>query len=192
MAALQSVLTVGQYVHPRGVQFGGQREEQSNLLLREIASSETRGAPRIAWIDVHTGLGPSGEVEMISDSAPADADFQRARSWWGECVHSTQTGESASAAVHGSIEKGLAESLAGRELTVVGAEFGTHDPVRVFAAMRADNWLHHHGEVDSEQGVEIKRELLEVFRPEDPKWGARVLEVAAGLIAQTRDGLGEA
>jgi hypothetical protein len=189
MAELQAVLTVGQYVHPEGVQFGGQREEESNRLLRQIASAETRGAGRVAWIDVHTGLGPSGEVEMITESAPDDPDFLRAKAWWGESVRSTVSGESLSAAVHGSIERGLSEALPGCELTAVGAEFGTHDSVRVFAAMRADNWLHHHGELDSEQGVAIKREILEVFRPEDPKWGARVLEVAAGVIEQTREGL---
>lgn len=189
MAELQAVLTVGQYVHASGVQFGGQKAEESNLALREIAARETRGAARVAWVDVHTGLGPSGEVEMISESAPGSKDLHRATSWWGSPVRSTASGESVSAAVHGSIEKGLAEALPDCELTVAGAEFGTHDPIRVFTAMRADNWLEHHGELDSSEGQAIKRELLEVFRPEDPKWGARVLEVAEGLILQTRDGL---
>ena len=64
---------------------------------------------------------------------------------------------------------GLTEALPDCDLTVVGAEFGTHDPLRVFQAMRADNWLHQHGELESAQGIAIKKELLEVFRPEDPK-----------------------
>jgi predicted deacylase len=186
---LQEVLTVGQYVHPEGVQFGGQEPEESNRLLREIAAEQTRGASRVAWIDFHTGLGPWGEVEMILESPADTPDFARATAWWGNCVRSTADGESVSAAVHGSIRVGLAESLPEAELTAVGAEFGTHDPARVFAAMRADNWLHQHGELESEQGVAIKRELLEVFRPEAPGWGARVLEVGAGLIDQARQGL---
>jgi hypothetical protein len=103
-------------------------------------------------------------------------------------VQSTLSGESVSAAVHGSIERGLSEVLHDRELTAIAAEFGTHEPVRVFAAMRADNWLHHHGELESERGASIKRELKEVFRPDDPKWGARVLEVAADLIDRARAG----
>ena len=73
---------------------------------------------------------------------------------------------------------------------MLGAEFGTHDVARVFTAMRADNWLQQHGDIDSEQGVAIKRELLEVFRPEDPAWGARILEVGASLIGRARDGIG--
>ena len=48
---LQEALTVGQYIHPQGVQFGGQQAEESNRLLREIAVRDTRGAERIVWID---------------------------------------------------------------------------------------------------------------------------------------------
>lgn len=126
---------------------------------------------------------------MISESKPDDADFRRARVWWGERVHSTVAGDSVSAAVHGSIEAGLAEVFDDCELTAIAAEFGTHDAIRVFGAMRADNWLHQHGDLDSEQGVAIKRELLEVFRPDDPAWGARILEGGARLIECARDGL---
>ena len=186
---LQATLTVGQYLHPEGVQFGGQRPEESNRLLREIAAAQARGAARVSWIDFHTGLGPWGEVEMIMESPPDAENFVRAKAWWGDRVRSTKTGESLSAAVHGSIERGLAESLPDCELIVAGAEFGTHDPVRVFSAMRADNWLHGHGDLESEQGVAIKRELLEVFRPEAPDWGARVLDVAAGLLEEARQGI---
>lgn len=186
---LQEVLTVGQYLHPEGVQFGGQVPEESNRLLRKIAAAETRGAARVAWIDFHTGLGPFGEVEMILESLPESPDFVRAKAWWGDRVRSTVDGESVSAAVHGSIERGLADTLPDAELTAAGAEFGTHDPARVFSAMRADNWLHQHGELESEQGAAIKRELLEVFRPEAAGWGARILEVGAGLIEQARRGL---
>lgn len=186
---LQAALTVGQYIHPEGVQFGGQKPEESNRWLRDAAKRATRGAPRVVWLDVHTGLGPFGEVEMIMES-PTDArDFVRARACWGDCVRSIRSADSVSSAVHGSIMVGLAEALPDCDLMVVGAEFGTYDPARVFQAMRADNWLHHHGDLDSEQGVAIKRELLAVFRPEDPKWGSRILDVAAGLITAAIDGL---
>lgn len=187
--ALQAALSVGQYVHPEGVQFGGQKPEESNQLLRDIARHATRGAPQVVWLDVHTGLGPFGEVEMIMES-PLDApDFVRARSWWGDRVRSVLSSDSVSSHVHGSIRRGLAETLPNCELTVAGAEFGTYDPARVFLAMRADNWLHQHGDLESARGVAIKKELLEVFRPDDPKWGARILEVGADLIAKAIKGL---
>jgi hypothetical protein len=186
---LQEVLTRGQYAHPRGVYYGGAREEESARRLREIALAETRGARRVGWVDVHTGLGPWGEVEMILEFEPADPRARRARAWWGDAVRSAAAGESVSPAVCGPVERGLAETLADRELTIACAEFGTHDPTRVFWALRADNWLHAHGDPDSARGLAIRAELLEVFRPADPAWQRRVLEVGAGVVQRARDGL---
>ena len=65
-------------------------------------------------------------------------------------------------------------------------------PVRVFWAMRADNWLHAHGDLDSGRGRAVKGELLEVFRPSDPVWMRRVFEVGAWVLARARDGLAAA
>jgi Protein of unknown function (DUF2817) len=186
---LQEVLTRGQYVHPDGVYYGGAREEESARLLRTIAARETRGARRIGWVDVHTGLGHYGQVEMILEFEPDHPGSRRARAWWGDTVRSTATGESVSAAVCGSMERGLAQVLGDRELTVACAEFGTYDPRRVFWALRADNWLHARGDPDSEAGLRIHDELLEVFRPADPAWMESVLRVGADVIGRTRDGL---
>ncbi len=187
---LQEVLTRGQYDHPRGVQFGGQCEESSNRVLRAIAREETRGARRVAWVDLHTGLGPFGEVELISESPPDDPAFLRLRAWFGAAARSTAAGDSVSTQLHGVMEWGLAQELGPDcELTAFAPEFGTYAPDRVFWAMRADNWLHHHGDLDSAQGRAIRAEILEVFRPADPAWHARVLEVAAGVLERTRAGL---
>jgi hypothetical protein len=186
---LQEVLTRGQYAHPRGVYYGGAREEASARLLREIAVAETRGARRVGWVDLHTGLGPWGEVELILEFEPGDPRARRARAWWGDAARSTTAGESVSAAVCGAMDRGISETLADRELTIACAEFGTYDPTRVFWALRADNWLHAHGDPDSERGRAIQAELREVFRPADPGWQRRVLEVGAGVVQRARDGL---
>jgi hypothetical protein len=187
---LQSALTRGQYRHPGGVQFGGVQEEQSNRLLREIVAVESRGAQRIAWVDVHTGLGPYGVPELITELPPEDPAYQRGRSWYGDAARSTVAGESVSAAVQGPMERGLSESLEpGRELTAFAAEFGTYDPVRVFWAMRADNWLEQRGQLESAHGRTVKRELLEVFRPDDAAWRELVLRNGAEILRKTRDGL---
>lgn len=181
-ARLQEALTRGQYAHPRGLYYGGAREETSARLLREIAQRETRGARRVVWVDVHTGLGSYGEVELIVEFGPGDPRYARARAIWGDAVRSTATGDSVSAAVCGPMDRGIGDLLADRELAIVCAEFGTYDPARVLWALRADNWLHAHGDPDSETGQRIRAELLEVFRPADPGWRRRVLEVGAGLL----------
>jgi hypothetical protein len=88
------------------------------------------------------------------------------------------------------MEHGLQESLpADCQLTAFAAEFGTYDPTRVFWAMRADNWLRHHGDPETPEGRAIRQEILEVFRPADPVWQGRVLDVAARVLEQARNGL---
>jgi hypothetical protein len=189
-ARLQEVLTRGQYVRPAGVQFGGARAEASNGILRDVARRATRGARRVVWVDLHTGLGPYGEVEMITECPPDHAAYRRGRAFWGPRAKSTRAGESVSAPLHGFMERGVEEELAPDcELTAFGAEFGTYEPTRVFWAMRADNWLHHHGDPESEPGRAIKAEILEVFRPTDRAWQEQVLVGAARVLEQARAGL---
>lgn len=187
---LQEVLTCGQYQWPEGVQFGGVRDEESNRLLRQLAREETRGAAAVAWIDLHTGLGEFASYEMITDQSPGDPSHQRGCRWFGDAVRSMVAGDSVSASVNGPMGCGLVEALAdGVELTVFAAEFGTYDPVRVFWAMRQDNWLEHHGDRDSEEGRAIKAEIVEVFRPDDPTWMRSILDSGARIVEQACKGL---
>ena len=91
---------------------------------------------------------------------------------------------------NGSADLGLFSEFA-RECaaTFFFQEFGTYDTVRVFRAMRADNWLQHHGRAESEQAQTIKQELLEVFRPADAAWQRAILAGGARVLQQARDGL---
>jgi hypothetical protein len=193
-AKLQEVLSRGQYVHPHGVQYGGAREEGSNRALRAIVREQVRGARHVAWVDVHTGLGPFGEPEMITECPREHPAYARGRAWYGEAAKSTASGDSVSAHLCGVMEQGLEQELRPEtELTAYAAEFGTYDPIRVFRALRADNWLAHRGDPGSDRGRAIKAEILEVFRPAHRGWQARVLAGAARVLEQTRRGLlGEA
>ncbi len=190
---LQEVLSVGQYAHPTGTQYGGREPEPGNRILREIAREATRGVSRAAWIDVHTGLGPRGVPELITELPPGDPVYRRGRAWYGDAFRSTAAGESVSAPLAGVIEVGLCEEAdRGCALTPFTAEFGTVPPERVFWALRADNWLHHHGNPGSARGRAIKTELREVFAPADPGWRRAVLEKGLALVRRARDGLATA
>jgi hypothetical protein len=54
----------------------------------------------VAWIDLHTGLGPSGVGERIY-AGHDDAAMARARRWWGDQVTSIYDGSSTSALLTG-------------------------------------------------------------------------------------------
>jgi hypothetical protein len=183
------VLTCGQYRHPEGLQFGGVREEESNVILRSILRAERRGASRVGWIDIHTGLGPYGHCEMISQAAPEAPAFRRGCRWYGNAARSTVAGDSVTPHLNGDILDGALTELSGAVVTPFAPEFGTYELRRIFLAMRADNWLHHHGDPESPEARRIKAELLESFRPANAEWQVLVLERGARIVEQTRDGL---
>ncbi len=187
---VQFVLSSGQYKHPCGVQFGGTREEESNQHVRTILRRHHRGARSVAWLDLHTGLGIYGDYELVAQLHTDDPAYHLGRQWFGDKVRSTLEGESASPRLFGDMLDGAATEFES-DATVVGMapEFGTYDIMRVFQAMRADNWLHHHGDLDSEKGQGIKADLLEVFRPADATWQAAVLAGGARVIEQAARGL---
>ncbi|MGF1761640.1 M14 family metallopeptidase [Photobacterium sagamiensis] len=46
--------------------------------------------------------------------------------------------------------------------------------MEVFKALRAENWLHHHGGTSHPKAVELKRCLLRAFYPDSEEWKASV------------------
>jgi hypothetical protein len=49
-------------------------------------------------------------------------------------------------------------------------EWGTIDAVSVVEALRADNWLHQHGDPTGPDAPAIKAQLRAAFAPDDTGW----------------------
>ena len=79
LQALQAAITRGQYQHPDGLYFGGTAPTWSNRTLRAVLRREGARAERIAWVDLHTGLGPSGHGERIHAGRDEAQALARAR-----------------------------------------------------------------------------------------------------------------
>lgn len=190
LAKMQAIISSGQYKHPTGIQFGGAREEPENTHLRAIVRDQLKGIPKVAWVDFHTGLGVSATVEMMFADRPEDAGFARGQRFYGERARSIRGGDSVSADLSGVLAYGVEQELGPEtELTMAMAEFGTHNPLRVFMAFRADNWLVQHGDLGSEQAQQIKAELKEAFSPAAAEWQTEVLRVGADVIDKALRGL---
>ncbi len=179
---LQAAVTQGQYAHPRGVQFGGQRDEISNGIVSDLVSQRLVGACALVWVDVHTGLGPSGACTILASDEESAA---RARPWFGAALQNMAAGDAVSPPCHGELPIGIRRRLAAdTTFTFVAPEFGTYPITRMMWSLRAENWLHHHGNPGSGQGREIRSELIEVFRPSHPAWQQAVLAGGADAIAR--------
>jgi hypothetical protein len=176
LPALQTAISAGQHRHPQGLFYGGVDPGWSHLAVRHLLRDHARSCRRLGWIDLHTGLGPSGVGERIaccrSDDAPALA---RARTWWGEGVTSIYDGSSSSALLSGMMWTAAYEECTQAEYTGIALEFGTLPLLEVMQALRADQWLENHPEIGATQSEVIKRATRAAFYVDSEEWKTAVL-----------------
>jgi hypothetical protein len=175
LKALQTAMSAGQHEFADGLFFGGRGPTWSQLVLREVLRQHGRQCRNLAWIDLHTGLGPSGHGERIFSARDDAAAFQRARAWWGE-VTSIYDGSSTSAKLTGMMFSGAYEECPQAEYTGIAMEYGTLPLTEVTDALRADQWLQNHPETGAARRAEIKRLLRDAFYTDTDVWKRQVLE----------------
>src|SRR5258707_513704 len=177
-AALQFAVTAGQFTHADGVFFGGAAPTWSCENLLKILAEHAAGARCLAVIDFHTGLGPWGYGEPIVTHGNGSPALARARQWYGDRITSTSLGNSTSADVRGDMLTGVEHRYGGIEVTGLAVEYGTLPLNQVMDAVRADNWLHTRGKVDSAKGREIKAMVRDAFYSDKDDWKGMILEQA--------------
>ncbi len=185
--ALQQALSGGQYRHPSGVFYGGGEPTWSRRTQTSIFERYLRGAGRIAIIDYHTGLGPWGYGEQIVVERLGSDRFKRAAGWYGGAITSPLAGGgSTSADIAGDGLSSAPSVLSHADVTGMALEFGTKPVMEVLNAVRADNWLHAHGDPLSPAGQAIKAEVREAFFGDADDWKGMI--VGQSLLA-TRQAL---
>lgn len=168
--ALRVALSRGQYSHPRGLFYGGTTATWSSRTVLKVIGKHLSAVTRAVFIDVHTGLGPFGAAEIITNAPVATAAYRQAVECWGDYVKSTKTGASVSADISGPLKLAVPRAVPGAEVTAVSLELGTLDDSEVFWALRAENWLYHHGNSRDTDAQRIRSRLLQAFYPQDDTW----------------------
>ena len=192
-AALQAAITRGQHDFPDGLFFGGIQPTWSNLALREVLRAHARRAGHIAWIDIHTGLGPSGVGERIFAGRDDAAAVARARNWWGAegatPVTSIYDGSSTSAFLTGLMWGAAYDECPQAEYTGIALEYGTVPVLDTLRALRAEHWLHVHPEAPPALAAQIKQQMKDAFYTDTDEWKVKVLKQGREVLFQAADGL---
>jgi hypothetical protein len=173
-AAWQAAVSGGQYHHADGLFYGGDRPTWSNVTVRQILQTYAAGVTQLAWIDLHTGLGPSGVGEPIFGCRTEPAAVARARAWWGEGVTLLDDGTSASSPLTGLLWHVPHEECPQAEYTAIGLEFGTVPVTEMIDALRADQWLSNHPDASAHQHAAIKRQVRDAFYTDNSAWKSQV------------------
>jgi hypothetical protein len=189
LAAMQTAITSGQYSHPLGLFYGGVNPTWSNVTLRHVLQEHAQRCRRLGWIDLHTGLGPSGRGERIFACRDDAAALARARAWWGTEVTSIYDGSSTSALLTGLMWLATDQECAQAEYTGIALEYGTVPVMEIVDALRGDHWLECHPEADAALAAAIKQRMRDAFYTDTAEWKQRVLEQAHEAAAQAVRGL---
>ncbi len=187
--ALQEAISGGQYDHPEGLFYGGRNPTWSHVTLRHLLQEHGRRCTRLAWIDLHTGLGPSGVGERICAGRDDAAQLQRARIWWGDAVTSMYDGSSSSALLTGLMWQAAEQECAQAEYTGMALEFGTVPVMAVMTALRADQWLENHPEAGDEQRRGIEQQLRDAFYTDTEAWKRAIVTQGQDAAFQAVRGL---
>ncbi len=179
--AFQYAVSSGQWRHPAGLFYGGAAPSWSRGTLTRILESKLGGATRINIIDFHTGLGPFGYAEPIIGLPPADPGYARTRAWIGAAAKSLYGGGSISAQINGDGMSVMAALLPHAIVDVVALECGIRPIAEVALALRADAWLHAHGDPRAHAAKPIKSMLRASFHCDEPLWQGMAL--GQGLAA---------
>jgi hypothetical protein len=188
MPKLQAAVSQGQHHDPKGLFFGGQAPTWSNQTIRKVLKQHGGTAQKLAWIDLHTGLGPSGIGERIYAGANDAAAIQRARTWWGN-ITSIYDGTSSSAFLTGLMWMSVQDECPQTEYTGIALEYGTLPMNDMLMALRADHWLHLHPEASDDLKKSIKAQIFNAFYTDTDEWRAQIISQARDAMAQAIQGL---
>jgi Protein of unknown function (DUF2817) len=180
--ALQAAISRGQYHHPDGLYFGGTQESWSAAMLKDVFREELRDTEELVVIDLHTGLGEPGASEMITEDLPGSAAYARAKTMWGDLVQSSEAGESVSPPLSGTIDSAVGLWMKGKALTFAALEVGTQSLRDVSDALRMDNWLHAHANLEHKQARSIKKKIRAAFYVDTAEWKREVFKGADTVV----------
>jgi hypothetical protein len=186
----QEVVSGGQHDHPEGLFFGGLNPTWSHQTVRHVMRDHGSRCARLGWIDLHTGLGPSGHGERIFACREDDAAaLARARAWWGPEVTALHEGNSSATQLRGLMFHAVYDECPQAQYTGIALEYGTVPVMDVLEALRAEQWLENHPEAPEAQQREIKQRMLDTFYVDDDAWRQRILEQGREAAFQAVKGL---
>lgn len=185
-------ITRGQYQYPNGVYFGGHGPSWSRQWLESRKQSPLfQKAQRIAVIDLHTGLGPYGYGEVISDHPQNTAGFELARQWYGANAMSSALGESISAPKIGLLDY-FWHRLMGERGSFVTLEFGTYTADAMLHALIDEQRYYRQcrdGQLKRDLTQTNVAALLDFFYPQDRNWQQSVLLRARQVVSLALEGM---
>lgn len=182
------MISGGQYDFPRGIQYGGSGPCWSRRTMEAAWQARLSHARLVVQIDIHTGLGPSGEGVLMMAADDHEPHKAITADWFGPMMVTRRPANRVETILGGYMNAGLEQALGGWIMPMT-LEYGTEPGETVMMTMIEDNWLTHHGDPASAQGREVKQRILRAFYPSAPEWRGKILARGEEVIRKAVAGM---
>jgi hypothetical protein len=189
MAWVRDGITRGQYRHPDGLHFGGDRTEASCRIVQDAVLPRLQGVERLLTLDLHTGHGPRGEVVLLSDQPPT-SDQHRffTEHFPGATVEATAENPEATTGIKsGQLANGFGEVFPAATCLSSSVEFGTVGDEEQLVATYLAHWVWRHGDLARPEHAEVWWRYRNCFTPDDPEWEAAALAGGRQVLDRALD-----
>lgn len=187
--AYEIAISGGQYTDPHGPFYGGQTPGHGNRTVEQLIHHFDLEGRHLAVIDVHSGLGPYGHGEVISDHMPGTVGFSAAKKWYGAAATASADGTSTSVPKAGLLDYRWHKLMRERGCFIT-LEFGTYPIQNLFDVVLNDHLSWKSG--DPESIKQSAAAMREHFCPADGYWRELILLKSRQVIEQAMKGLTDA
>lgn len=173
----EEAVSGGQYQHSNSLFFGGKKPSWSHqTLLNGLTTLSLSRARRVLVLDLHTGLGPYGYGELISDHPPGSDGDKTSALWFGDQVARPALGTSSSVPKTGLMDYYF-HGLLGARGCFLTFEMGSYGTDALFNVL-CDEQRHVNATQNSLNPTATDHPtsiaMMRHFCPDDPHWQAAV------------------
>ncbi len=179
LRAPRQAIAEGQYEFPRGLFYGGRKLELGPRLFLDWLRHDLSQATYLFALDLHTGLGRSGEETLIAEPGVNTTSITKLERALARPVVDSASGQAAYR-IRGAMGSVLPQTLPGLPIDFLLQEIGTCPALAVLHALREENRCHHHAGGDLHHPA--KRALLEALCPVTADWRGRAVERGLSLL----------
>ncbi len=187
----EEAISGGQFEYPQGLFYGGASSTWSRQVIETVMREfDLANRRRVAVVDIHSGLGPYGYGEVISDHTPGSKAAELAKRWFGDSVTEPALGTSTSVPKLGLLDYAWHKVLGDRGCYIT-LEFGTYSLEALFAVLRKENYLWHRNPETRQLNHPVRQQIRDYFYPDKRDWQEMVLFRSEQVLKQALDGLAD-
>lgn len=172
-ATLQQAVAQGQYEHPEGLFYGGDRIEEGPSLVLAYLESKFGSITSLAGLDVHSGLGKFNQEQLFLEGNFSQEQHKRLETCYGSQVEHVQLNAKNSYEISGGWIQRVALMYGNQNVHMLTQEFGVNSPLNVLKALRRENWAYHHSQ---QNRLQYQLDLKHMFCPESEVWRSSSLD----------------